>query len=246
MIMIHDLLHGRSRNVGAAPSQAAAATRTAGKPRPRRALPYLNLPRQWSAELQKIAYQLAPTGKGEARPMSFVFSGVAEGAGTTTVSYFFAYVLAADAANRNILFLDFDPAVNKPAVTGARTTVFVGQEDVAAPLSAPETNLDVISVRVGPGRSTASSTEWFRDFMALAHETYDIIVVDVPPIALTPMAYAPARASDGVVLVLRCGESRYPSINTLVKDLNDMGIESLGAVLNNRHYPIPDALLNLL
>jgi Mrp family chromosome partitioning ATPase len=251
MIMIHDLLHGRSGGAPANPDaesiHAAAAKKMAGRPRPRRALPFLNLPRQWAAELQKVAYQLSTPGKGEAaRPMSFVFSSVAEGAGTTTVSYFFAYVLAADSAHRNILFLDFDPEINKPAVTGAKATVFVGQEDFSALLAEPDTNLDVISVRVGPDRSTASSTQWFHDFMATAHETYDIIVVDAPPIAFTPMAYAPARASDGVVLVLRCGESRYPAINTLVRDLEAMGIDSMGAVLNKRQYPKPKALLNLL
>lgn len=250
MIMIHDLLHRQSGGAppppDAEPIHAAAAPEQTRKPRPRNPLPYLNLPKQWGMELQKIAFQLSPRERDDSRPASFVFSSVAEGAGTTTVSYFFAYVLAADAAHRNVLFVDFDPEVSKPAVTGARATLFVGQDDISTLLSEPDTNLDVISVRVGPDRSTASSTAWFCDFMAMAHKTYDIIVVDAPPIAYTPMAYAPARASDGVVLVLRCGESRYPAINNLVNDLNEMGIVNLGAVLNYRQYPIPKALLRLL
>lgn len=229
----------------AAPIDPAAATKKARKPLPKNPLPYLNLPKQWVVELQKIAFQLSPTAKEEGRPMSFVFSSLAAGTGTTTVSYFFAYVLAADAAHKNILFVDFDPKVSKPALTFARATFFVGQENISALLSQPDTNLDVVSVRVGPDRSIASSSAWFGDFMAMAHQTYDIIIVDAPPIADTHMAYAPARASDGIVLVLRAGESRYPAINALVNDLKGMGIATLGSVLNNRQYPIPKALLKL-
>ena len=267
MIMFHDLLHRQSggapanpdavpihsaasssapANPDAAPTHSAASTRKARKPLPRNPLPYLNLPKQWAMELQKIAFQLSPMEKDQSRPMSFVFSSLDEGAGTTTVSYFFAYVLAADAAHRNILFVDFDPEANKPALTGARATFFVGQEDFSLLLSDPDTNLDAVSVRVGPDGSITSSSAWFSNFMAIAHQTYDIIVVDAPPIADTHMAYAPARSSDGIVLVLRAGEARYPAINTLVNDLNGMGIAILGAVLNSRQYPIPKALLKLL
>ena len=94
--------------------------------------------------------------------------------------------------------------------------------------------------------SSAASTTWFRDFMTIAHKAYDIVVVDAPPFAHTPTAYAPAKASDGVVLVLRCGETRYPAINTLVNDLNEMGVATLGAILNHRQYAIPNALLKLI
>lgn len=247
--MFHDLLYRQSGSAPAKPDaepiHPAASTKKTRKPLPKNPLPHLELPKQWAVELQKIAFQLSPTEKDEGRPMSFVFSSLAEGTGTTTVSYFFAYVLAADAAHKNILFVDFDPEVNKPALTFARATFSVGQEDFSALLSQPNTNLDVVSVRVGPDRSIASSSTWFGDFMAMAHQTYDVIVVDAPPIADTHMAYAPARASDGVVLVLRSGESRYPAINALVNDLKGMGIATLGSVLNNRQYPIPKALLKL-
>ena len=272
MIMLHDLLHRKSGGAppaapyapaapsippaeapippAAAPIPPAATAAKAKRPLPRNPLPDLKLPRQWAMELHKIAFQLTPLEDKEDRPMSFMFSSVAEGAGNTTVSYFFSYILAADAAHRNILFVDFDPELNQPPVPGSRATFFVGQENIEALLVEPDTNLDVISVRVGQDKSvassTASSTSWFRDFMVMAHKTYDIVVIDSPPIAYTPMAYAPARVCDGVVLVLRCGESRYPAINNLVNDLNEMGITTLGAVLNNRKYPIPKALLKLL
>ena len=257
MIMLHDLLHRKSGGIApptsapeAAPIPPVAPAARAPRPKPRNLLPELKLPRQWAMELHKIAFQLTPSEDKEDRPTSFLFSSVATGAGNTTVSYFFAYILAADAAHRNILFVDFDPEIDQPPVPGSRATLFVGQENIEALLIEPDTNLDVISIRVGSDRSaassTASSTTWFRDFMTTAQRTYDIIVVDSPPIAFTPLAYAPARVCDGVVLVLRCGESRYPSINTLVNDLNEMGITTLGAVLNNRQYPIPKALLKFL
>lgn len=250
MSLISDLLNRQSgvapAKPVAEPIRAAAPKSKAARSLPANPLPQLNLPRQWAMELQKVAFQLSHTEKGEARQMSFMFSSLAKGTGTTTVSYCFAYLLAADDAHRNVLFVDFDPEANKPAAAGAMATLFVGMDNNSALGSEPATNLAVVSVRLGPDRSAASSTAWFYDFMATAHQTYDIIVVDAPPIAYTPLAYAPARACDGIVLVLRCGESRYPAINNLVNDLNEMGIATLGAVLNYRQYPIPRALLRLL
>ncbi len=250
MSMLSDLLNRQSGVAPAKPvietAPPAAPKAKAARPLPANPLPPLNLPRQWAMELQKIVFQLSHTAKGETRQMSFMFSSLAKGSGTTTVSYCFAYLLAADDAHRNVLFVDVDPAVDKAPAAGAMATLFVGMDNSSAQWSAPDTNLGVVSVRLGPDRSTASSTAWFYDFMSTAHQTYDAIVVDAPPIAFTPMAYAPARACDGVVLVLRCGESRYPAINNLVDDLSEMGIASLGAILNYRQYPVPRALLKLL
>ena len=249
MSMISDLLNRQS---GVAPAKPVAETIPPAAPKsrtrrplPRNPLPPLKLPRQWTMESQKVAFQRSHTEKGETRPMSFMFSSLAKGTGTTTVSYCFAYFLAADDSHRNVLFVDFDPEADKPATAGAMATLYVGLDNSSAPWSDPDTNLAVVSVRLGPDRSTASSTAWFYDFMVMAHQTYDIIVVDAPPLAYTPMAYAPARACDGVVLVLRCGESRYPAINNLVSDLTEMRISTLGAVLNYRTYPIPKAVLRL-
>ena len=69
------------------------------------------------------------------------------------------------------------------------------------------------------------------------------IIIDAPPFFAAPETFSLAKASDGVVLILRAGVSRHPAVNALVSDLDQLGIPVLGTVLNYRQYPIPQWLL---
>ena len=119
MSRIYDLLNPPSGGEKAN-TDAAHPSSSAGKKKARGQLPRLNLHKQWSMELQKIAYHLSSLEGGEDRPMSFTFTSLSEGAGTTTVSYVFAYFLAVDDAHRNVLFVDFNPDTDKPALRAPR------------------------------------------------------------------------------------------------------------------------------
>lgn len=82
--------------------------------------------------------------------------------------------------------------------------------------------------------------------MAAAKEHCDWILIDSPPFFAAPETYAIAKASDGVVLVLRSGETRYPALNGLVADLASLGIPLVGSILNFRQFPIPRWLLKYI
>jgi Mrp family chromosome partitioning ATPase len=48
--------------------------------------------------------------------------------------------------------------------------------------------------------------------------------------------------ADGVVLVLKAGHTRRPAVHLAITELEGAGVKVLGTVLNQRDYPIPDAI----
>jgi Mrp family chromosome partitioning ATPase len=54
------------------------------------------------------------------------------------------------------------------------------------------------------------------------------------------------RAAEGVVLVLKANASRRDAARKAVQDLQTAGARILGAVLNQRTFPIPQAIYSKL
>jgi Mrp family chromosome partitioning ATPase len=63
-------------------------------------------------------------------------------------------------------------------------------------------------------------------------ERYDQIVLDSPPVLAVTDAAILASSMDGVVLVLRSGETEQHSAERAVDQLRRLGVRVLGAVLN--------------
>jgi capsular exopolysaccharide synthesis family protein len=75
---------------------------------------------------------------------------------------------------------------------------------------------------------------------------FDHVVVDAPPLTHYPDAVALARAADGFVLVLEANSTRREAAMRISENLRTAQIPVLGAVLNKREFPIPDALYRKL
>ena len=75
---------------------------------------------------------------------------------------------------------------------------------------------------------------------------FDHVVVDAPPLTHYPDALALARAADGFVLVLEANSTRREAAIRISDNLRAAQIRVLGAVLNKREFPIPDALYRKL
>lgn len=217
------------------------------KPRPplQTPSPLQDLPTKWVLEIQKVVFHLSAASQGEGPPQAIVFSSLQRGAGNTTVSYLVAHHIAAESSDRRVLFVDFSTEKSqvKPA---ANTLLEMGKPVQSAQFAPGQQTLTRVSVRQEDEQSLASVSGWCRDFISLARTFYDVIVVDAPPFFGAPETYSMAKASDGVVLVLRAGESRYPAVNALAADLGQLGITILGSVINYRQYPIPQWLLRYI
>jgi Mrp family chromosome partitioning ATPase len=68
---------------------------------------------------------------------------------------------------------------------------------------------------------------------------FDYVLIDAPALNLYSDAVALGRTTDGVVVVLEADSTRRESALKGLQSLRDSRIEVLGAVLNQRTFPIP-------
>lgn len=75
---------------------------------------------------------------------------------------------------------------------------------------------------------------------------FDYILISTAPAHLSGDAIAIGQFSDGVVLVLEANSSRRDVAQTAKLGLEATSVKLLGAVLNNRTFPIPEAIYRKL
>lgn len=75
---------------------------------------------------------------------------------------------------------------------------------------------------------------------------FDYVLLDTPPMSSYPDAVLLSRLSDGVVLIVGSNSTRRESARVAKESLEAARVPILGAVLNWRTYPIPEALYKRL
>lgn len=71
---------------------------------------------------------------------------------------------------------------------------------------------------------------------------FDYVVVDAPPLARYADAVTLGQIADGLVLVLEAHTTRREVAQSIAANLQASKVKVLGAVLNKRTYPIPEAI----
>jgi Mrp family chromosome partitioning ATPase len=75
---------------------------------------------------------------------------------------------------------------------------------------------------------------------------FKFVLIDSPALGLGSDAIVLGQAAEGVLLVLKANSSRRDSARKAVQDLQNAGGRVLGAVLNQRTLPIPQAIYDKL
>ena len=68
--------------------------------------------------------------------------------------------------------------------------------------------------------------------LAQARESFDMIIVDAPPVLPVPDALTIGRWTDGAVLAVRYDTSRFPLVEKANRRLATVGVPVIGAVVN--------------
>jgi len=84
--------------------------------------------------------------------------------------------------------------------------------------------------RVDPSRLLQS--ERLGKLLAQARESFDMIIVDAPPVLPVPDALTIGRWTDGAVLAVRYDTSRFPLVERANRRLAHVGVPVIGAVVN--------------
>ena len=86
------------------------------------------------------------------------------------------------------------------------------------------------SPRVDPSRLLHGDR--LSKLLASARESFDIVIVDSPPVLPVPDALTIGRWVDGAILAVRFDSSRYPLVERANRRLASVGVPVLGAVIN--------------
>jgi len=115
----------------------------------------------------------------------------------------------------------------------------------ASNLSRP--NLWMVSCGSNPedGQGLLSS-ERMRLRMSELRAEFDYVLVDVPAMGDANDAVVLGSSADGVVLVLKANASRRESARKAMQELQTASARVLGAVLNQRTFPIPESIYRKL
>jgi Mrp family chromosome partitioning ATPase len=73
--------------------------------------------------------------------------------------------------------------------------------------------------------------------LTAVRESYDIVLVDAPPVLPVPDALTMGRWCDGAVLAVRYDMSRFPLVEKANRRLASVGVSVIGAVVNGVKIP---------
>jgi capsular exopolysaccharide synthesis family protein len=90
------------------------------------------------------------------------------------------------------------------------------------------------------------SSERMRQMISELRSGVDYVLIDASAMNVSNDATVLASAADGVVMVLKANSSRRETVRKAVQDMQAANIRVLGAVLNQRTFPIPEAIYNKL
>lgn len=90
------------------------------------------------------------------------------------------------------------------------------------------------------------TAERLRQPMRYLRALFDHLIFYAPPINVYAESLTLSQCVDGVVLVLEAHTTRREIARNVKFCLDDLGVPLLGVVLNNRTYPIPDSVYDLL
>jgi protein-tyrosine kinase len=95
-------------------------------------------------------------------------------------------------------------------------------------------------------RSRLLSSNRMRLRLSELRQYFKYVLIDCPALNVGNDAIVLGGAADGVVLILKAESSRREVAQKAVQDLQNAGVRILGAVLNQRTFPIPQAIYNKL
>ncbi len=183
------------------------------------------------------------TGRRQAAQVLVVASpGASEGKTTVTSNLALAFA----EANRSVLLIDCDmrrprlhDVFNVPNKVGLAGALADKSPMEARSLFLHLHGTDKPGVTVLPsgtldsGAANLLHSRRFEELIALAREHFDIVLLDTPPLLQLADARIVGALADGVVLVVRAGQTMRDSAVAARQQLEEDGIPVLGVVLND-------------
>lgn len=190
-------------------------------------------------------------------PETIMFCGSTPGEGCSFLSFHLALFLS-EAHNLKTVYVDtgVDVPDHIPCIADmydrpGLTAFFAGKQPLAALVAA--TGYDNLFVLPSGARDGGQNIhkhilrgDLLEQLVGFCRNNFDIAIFDGQPVASRPMAIEFAKRIDRVILVCRYGNSRREVSMVSIDKLRKNGISVTGVVLNDRQFPVPPALYNIL
>ncbi|MBA4396803.1 MAG: hypothetical protein C0394_05410 [Syntrophus sp. (in: bacteria)] len=212
----------------------------------------------YPAVLAKMRYSLSDAWANIAvetkgRIETLLFCGAARKEGVTLISYHLAMYLSKEYSMK-VLYVDTN--LNHTAIPAASNRPglysFVSeQKDIASLVVQTDyPGLYVLPSGAGAIAKNVSGNMLSREpielLMNFCRNNFTITIIDGQPLTMSPVMIEVAKAADVTLLVCRYGYSRQEVSRLAIDKLQKFGVTSIGAILNDRQFPIPQKLYRIL
>ena len=175
---------------------------------------------------------------------SIIVTSCEPGAGKSLTAANLAITIAQ--SNKKVLLMDCD--LRKPMVKntfrimnprGLTNILAEGLDYREVVNSTKVDNLDVIvSGPKPPNPSEILGSSRMEEFLNEVTPDYDMVILDTPPILAVTDATVLSRFVDGLIVVLRYGQTTFEAAEIVKRQLEKVGANVLGAVIND--VPVTD------
>ncbi len=108
-------------------------------------------------------------------------------------------------------------------------------------------NLKIITAGKGESKPVELlSSERFRTLVRQWRNQFKYVIIDTPPVLTSVESLSVASVTDGVILIVCAGHTRWDSAQNAKRKLQASKINVLGVALNRRKMDIPDGLYRRL
>lgn len=198
---------------------------------------------RWWRNIGRIAVNLVVSlEKKKSKSHVIMFSGLARNVGNTAVAEGIANVLWQEHPDHRFLIISIREPVDNRDVS---LVDLFGNDVAPADILSSISEGNVHKLYGGPP-TRDNATHHLREFLIAAKSHFNWIIVDVPPFVESPINETIGRIADGIVIVANAGSTRVPTLNALTDEIENLGLNVLGLILNRRKYPLPKWLLRYL
>jgi capsular exopolysaccharide synthesis family protein len=178
---------------------------------------------------------------GTVKPIrSLLITSADPSEGKSTVAMCLAISLASSGSK--VLLVEADlrrprmsDTLQLPPKTGLTHALATGDEVTRHVQPSGMENMDVlISGAVPPNPGELLQTDRFRTILAACEATYDIVIIDSPPVLPVADSLVLSTLVDGALLVVRSGRTTRHALRHALRQLQSVNSPLLGMVLNFR------------
>jgi Mrp family chromosome partitioning ATPase len=83
-------------------------------------------------------------------------------------------------------------------------------------------------------------------FLGAIRQQFDLLVIDSTPITKSPDGLGIVPRTDGVILVVEAEKTKWTVVENTKQQIQNVGGNILGMVLNKRNYHIPNFIYRFL